>query len=81
MPKGDNTRVLTAGDRANICAMLRDRIGMERRILEIEAEMIHLEEERRLLFQQKGQITNQAIADKFEVVPSVISKLAHHRYG
>ena len=35
--------------------------------------MIHLEEERRALFQQKGQISNQAIAEKFEVAPSVIS--------
>ena len=85
--------VLSDLDKANVLAIVRDRIGMEARILELEGQVLEKREaalalnreaeglmtEIRDLRGQAALISNAELARKYECSPNVIYNLAHGR--
>lgn len=92
-PPSQREPALTTEDRGYIEAILRDRVGIDRRILEIDArtlelgaelrrlrdEQAALEAERAELYEQRRPISNRAIAGKFGVSESSVRDVIKHR--
>lgn len=79
MSRGDYNRKLSAEDKSNIRGLIRERLRMARELLEIDAKMMDLDDQRARLLEEMDSVTNLAIADKFNVAPSTISRLTSKR--
>ena len=68
---------LTESDRQTIRAIARDRAGIDRRLLELDAEIQALLDEREILKAQR--LSNAQLAAKFEVCASTIHYVVNGR--
>lgn len=69
---------LTEQDKQVIRAIARDRQGIDRRLMEIDAEIQHLMDERSRL--KSERLTNMDLAEKFEVSHTLIQYVLNGRF-
>jgi len=69
---------LTEHDRQTIRAIARDRAGIDRRLLELDAEIQALMDERSRL--KAERLTNAQLGEKFNVCPTTIHYAIHGRF-